>query len=630
MPRSHVAAVTVIAVAFSAYVGSLTAQAPTFRSGIDVVRIDAVVVDAKGMPIRGLKAEDFTVVEDGKARPIVAFDAVDLPVDRTAEPGEAAWVRSAPPDVVTNKVEDRRLFMIIIDDAVMRPDPRAIARAKAIARDVVSRLTPDDQAAVVFTQRSGKAQPFTANRARLLAAIDSTGFGKGSGGPAFGEEERDVASVVTLAQAAELLIAAPQPRKTLVLISAGAEFAPETMVPVLSSVKGQNPMSANETATRILGELNRLIEAAARAHVAVYAFDVNDFTNVDVLSAGRNYLRMVAANTGGRATIANEDPVQGVTQMLRESSIYYLIGFTSASATPGRHRVEVRTSYPGARVLSRDSFIVARPAKPAPVPVSPVPPLGSLLPVDQLPMRATATALPGPTSKEAIVAITLGINQPADRLDGAPERLTVQVAAYETTGKFSGGTQLNVQLSPRPNASGRSQYDLLAKLPLKPGRYQLRLAATVPRAKVSGSVFVDLDVPDFSRDGIRVAPLVLWTVPTPPAAPAGAFTGLLPVVPTSHRIFGATDRVSVLARIVRGGKTPPATIAVEATVVDTRNRRVFGHAGSLAFDSGPDRRFIDYTLEVPMETLAVGDYLLTIKATTPNGADERTLRFSRR
>jgi hypothetical protein len=38
----------------------------------------------------------------------------------------------------------------------------------------------------------------------------------------------------------------------------------------------------------------------------------------------------------------------------------------------------------------------------------------------------------------------------------------------------------------------------------------------------------------------------------------------------------------------------------------------------------------DYTLELPMETLAVGDYLVTVKATTPNGTDERTLRFSRR
>src|SRR4051812_7919838 len=117
------AAVVCLAVAAGAV--AVLAQAPTFRAGIDVVRTDAIVVDANGAPIHGLKAEDFTLLEDGKARPIVAFEAVDLPIDRAADSGEAAWVRSAPRDVVTNKVEDRRLFMIIIDDAIMRPDPRA-------------------------------------------------------------------------------------------------------------------------------------------------------------------------------------------------------------------------------------------------------------------------------------------------------------------------------------------------------------------------------------------------------------------------------------------------------------------------------------------------------------------------
>src|SRR4051812_470686 len=167
----------VVCLAVAARAAALVSPAPPFWAGIDVVRTDAIVVDANGAPIHGLKAEDFTLLEDGKVRPIVAFEAVDLPIDRAVEPGEAAWVRSAPRDVVTNKVEARRLFMIIIDDAIMTPDVRAIARAKSVGRDVVSRLGPEDQAAVVFTQRSKKSQPFTSDHTRLLAAIDSTGFG---------------------------------------------------------------------------------------------------------------------------------------------------------------------------------------------------------------------------------------------------------------------------------------------------------------------------------------------------------------------------------------------------------------------------------------------------------------------
>lgn len=616
----------------------LSAQTQTFRAGIDVIRIDAVVVDAKGMPIRGLKAEDFTVAEDGMPRPIVGFEAIDLPIDRVAEPTEAAWVRSASRDVVTNKVEDRRLFMIVIDDAVMKADPRAIARAKAIGRDVVSRLGANDQAAVVFTQRSGKSQPFTADHARLEAAIDSTGFGK-SPREELGEESgagafRDVASAWTLAQAAQTLLRAPQTRKTLVLISGGAAFAPATLGPVLSNMGGTNGISGSETATRILDELNRLFAAATNAHANVYAFDVNDFHGVagsDLTTPERNYLRIVANNTGGRATIANDDPVQGVTQMFRESSVYYLIGFASASGKPGRHRVDVRTTLPGATVLSRTAFEVTAPKAVTTRPASPLASsMAALLPVDSLPMRAAATALPGPTPNAAMVAIALGINQPAEGLDGARERLTAQIDAYQTDGRFSGATKLDVQLVLRPSPSGRAQYELLAKLPLKPRRYQLRIAAHAARANVRGSVFADIDVPDFSRKGVTVAPLVLSSSPSPVAAPSAAFVGLLPVVPTSHRSFGTSDRVSILARIVQGGKSPLVPVSIAATIVDTRNQRVFEQGGTITADSRSSSQSADYTLALPLDTLAAGDYLLSVKATTPDGTDEKTLRFSRR
>ena len=65
-----------------------TQQAPpdtgtTFRSGVDVVRLDVSVLDQNPLPIRGLTAADFSVLEDGRPQPISAFDAVDLPDHRS-------------------------------------------------------------------------------------------------------------------------------------------------------------------------------------------------------------------------------------------------------------------------------------------------------------------------------------------------------------------------------------------------------------------------------------------------------------------------------------------------------------------------------------------------------------------
>src|SRR5580765_2658886 len=63
---------------------------PRFVSGVDVVELDVSVLDKARKPIRGLKAEDFTVREDGAPRKIVAFDEV---YSAPPTPPSAPWMR---------------------------------------------------------------------------------------------------------------------------------------------------------------------------------------------------------------------------------------------------------------------------------------------------------------------------------------------------------------------------------------------------------------------------------------------------------------------------------------------------------------------------------------------------------
>lgn len=76
MKRAAIAAILTIVVS-----GTVAAQ-KTFRASVDLVGVNVFVTDNKGVPIEGLKAEDFEVIEAGKPQAIQFFaegDPEDAP-----------------------------------------------------------------------------------------------------------------------------------------------------------------------------------------------------------------------------------------------------------------------------------------------------------------------------------------------------------------------------------------------------------------------------------------------------------------------------------------------------------------------------------------------------------------------
>ena len=51
-------------------------QQPTFRTGVNFVRVDAIVTDSKGNIVKDLKAEDFEIYENGEKQKISNFSFV--------------------------------------------------------------------------------------------------------------------------------------------------------------------------------------------------------------------------------------------------------------------------------------------------------------------------------------------------------------------------------------------------------------------------------------------------------------------------------------------------------------------------------------------------------------------------
>src|SRR6187397_2139536 len=80
-------------------------QRPTFRTSVDLVRVDVSVLDDARRPVSGLTADDFTILVDGVEQPIVSFSPVTAP---PAEPSGTPWGARVFSDVRTNGLRDPR------------------------------------------------------------------------------------------------------------------------------------------------------------------------------------------------------------------------------------------------------------------------------------------------------------------------------------------------------------------------------------------------------------------------------------------------------------------------------------------------------------------------------------------
>jgi hypothetical protein len=62
-------------------------------------------------------------------------------------------------------------------------------------------------------------------------------------------------------------------------------------------------------------------------------------------------------------------------------------------------------------------------------------------------------------------------------------------ALSQADGSSKSAHGLKADVTLKPNVKGKIGYEVLTRIDLKPGRYELRLAATLPSTNTSGSVY---------------------------------------------------------------------------------------------------------------------------------------------
>ena len=130
---------------------TLAAQQPTFRASTQVVSLFATVTDAQNRLVPELTKDDFTVLDNDKPQELLVFQSENQPIT----------------------------VVVMLDTSGSMTG--SIALLKAAAEQFVTRLLPDDKAAVgAFNDKIELSASFSNDRDGLITEIRDLDFGNGT------------------------------------------------------------------------------------------------------------------------------------------------------------------------------------------------------------------------------------------------------------------------------------------------------------------------------------------------------------------------------------------------------------------------------------------------------------------
>lgn len=585
----------------------------TFRTQSELVLVNVTVRDKSGNLVRGLKPEDFTILEDNKPQKVVSFDIenidavanVDVAQTRPlngvgAKQGSAAPVAAAPDSA--NLFKDRRLIVLLFDLTGMEPDEidRAITSAEHY---VDSQMAPADLVSIVSLGSSLLVnQDFTSDHGLLKKQLDTFGEGSGQGyeeGTAGSTEgtpdtgqpftaddteynifntDRRLEAIRSVAEKLSHL----QQKKSLIYFSSGMDR---------TGIENQS-------------ELRAAVNAAVRSNMAIYTMDMRGlqalvaggeaqnaslrgtsaYSGQSMINAlnsnftSQETLVTLASDTGGRAFLDSNDFSQVFKGVQQDTSTYYLLGYHSTNpARDGRYRrISVKVNVPGAKIDYRKGYYApadyqhsTKEDKELQLQEQ----LASDLPATDLPLYLSAAYFRLETNKY-FVSISLVVpgweipfTRSSDRNKATLDVIGVvldndhhPVTRVRDTVKLAVDTSSNVR---KKNV----QYDTGVSLP--PGKYHLKFVVRENQTGRLGSFETDLEVPDLKTRSLKISSVVLASQLQP--AKKGAPQNPLirdgsEIIPNVTHVFSADQHLRLYyevydparANTAASGETPSA------------------------------------------------------------------------
>jgi VWFA-related protein len=653
------------------------------RVSTELVLVNVVARDKKGNPVRDLKREDFTLLEDGKKQQISTFDFED--VDQLAAAagptisGAAAGTllhstKKAPP---TLDARDRRLIVLFFDFSAMQPEE--IDRSVDAARKfVTTKLQPADLIAIVSLATNMHVDcDFTDDREKLsgvLAAYTSSqgqGFDNGLTGSSEGaaetggsytEDDTDLNTftadrkLLAIQSLVQVLGKLPQ-KKSIVYFSNGI------------TQSGVDNQSALRAATA----------AAVKANTSIYSLDVRGlqafppggeaqnaslhgqsaYTGASVLNdlngnaASQDTLATLSADTGGKAFFDSNDFSGVFSQVQKDSSVYYVLGFTSSNpAKDGRYRhLKVTVNRPDLKLDFRSGYYAGRDFEHlnhADREQQLEDELSAQLPRVDVPVYAGEAYFRRDDSHYYLgVSLVVPGSQIPFVTEKDKDNATIDIIGVVLEGgKFPVGhlrdtVKLAVE-STREVRRKNVQYN--TGFLLAPGNYHLKFVIRENQTGRMGSFESDVHIPDLRKSPLKMSSVVLSSLRAPASGKKNAGNPLvrdqMELVPNITHVFTPDQHLYLQYEIYDPGKgkiaeaaapgpatTPagaakspaPAPRTKEGVQVMTSieflqgSTKVYESKPVVASEvTAPDRKAVIFQIDLPLQTLKPGLYLCQV------------------
>ena len=277
-------------------------QAPVIRVSTQFVVLDALVEDAKtGAPVAGLKANDFTVLEDGKTQSISYFTHDQLP-----------------------------LSVVLLFDLTETVQATLKPLAEG-AHEMLAHLKPQDEVSVmVFSSHTELLQDFTTDRGLTSAAIERAADMKSKEGTFIHEDMYEAVGEA-------LKSTVPQSRRVLVWLTDGTANFENSFTQKTIGKQAPPHLHSREEATARLLQSGVSVAALVDRSAGTDAFlAVADVSPISFLMGGRTGdINKYADLTGGPVLKTSKKEVAArLAALIDQLRARYTLGYKPASAKP--------------------------------------------------------------------------------------------------------------------------------------------------------------------------------------------------------------------------------------------------------------------------------------------------------